>query len=74
MTQGQLDIANKHKDFMTEKYKFSKPNVEFKLGKIENIDLPDNSVDVVISNCVLNLVPEKKTAFEEVWRVLKPGG
>ena len=48
-------------------------NVEFKLGEIENIPLNDNSADVVISNCVLNLVPDKRTAFNEINRILKPG-
>lgn len=45
---------------MTEKYGFSKPNVEFIQAKIEKIPLEDNSVDVVISNCVINLSPTKK--------------
>lgn len=49
-------------------------NVEFVKGDIEQIPLPDNSYDVVISNCVLNLVPNKKKAFSEIKRVLKPGG
>lgn len=49
-------------------------NVEFKLGEIENMPLERNSVDVVVSNCVLNLVPDKNTAFKEIYRVLKPGG
>jgi SAM-dependent methyltransferase len=49
-------------------------NVEFHLAKIENLPLPDESVDCVISNCVLNLVPDKKAAFREIARVLKPGG
>ncbi|MCX7985698.1 MAG: arsenite methyltransferase [Bacteroidales bacterium] len=49
-------------------------NVEFILGDIENMPLPSNTYDVVISNCVLNLVPEKKKAFAEILRVLKPGG
>lgn len=49
-------------------------NVEFIKGDIENLPLPDNSYDVVISNCVLNLVPDKKRAFAEMRRVLKPGG
>src|SRR5690554_2574571 len=48
-------------------------NVEFKLGEIENIPLDDNTADVVISNCVLNLVPDKKKAFSEIYRILKPG-
>ena len=49
-------------------------NVEFIMGDIEQIPLPDDSFDVVISNCVLNLVPDKEKAFAEIRRVLKPGG
>ena len=49
-------------------------NVEFRLGEIENIPAADNSVDVVISNCVINLSPDKKRVFSEAFRVLKPGG
>lgn len=49
-------------------------NIEFIKGDIENMPLPDNTYDVVISNCVLNLVPDKQKAFSEIFRVLKPGG
>ena len=49
-------------------------NVEFRLGEIENLPVADNSVDAVISNCVINLSPDKKRVFEETYRVLKPGG
>jgi arsenite methyltransferase len=49
-------------------------NVEFRLGEIEHLPVRSNSVDVVISNCVLNLVPDKQRAFAEIYRVLKPGG
>jgi SAM-dependent methyltransferase len=49
-------------------------NVDFIKGDIENMPLPDNSYDVVISNCVLNLVPDKEKAFSEIYRVLKHGG
>lgn len=49
-------------------------NVEFKLGELEDLPVEDKSVDVVISNCVINLVPDKKKAFIEAFRVLKPGG
>jgi len=49
-------------------------NVEFRLGEIENLPVADNSVDVVISNCVINLAPDKRKVFKEVFRVLKPGG
>jgi SAM-dependent methyltransferase len=49
-------------------------NVEFLKGEIENIPLPDNSVDVIISNCVINLSADKGRVIEEAFRVLKPGG
>lgn len=49
-------------------------NVEFIQGDIEEMPLPDDAFDVVISNCVLNLVPDKEKAFKEIYRVLKPGG
>ena len=49
-------------------------NVEFRQGEIENLPVEDNTVDVIISNCVINLVPNKENAFKEAFRVLKPGG
>jgi len=49
-------------------------NVEFRLSDIENMDVVSNSANVVISNCVLNLVPDKEKAFNEIFRILKPGG
>ncbi len=49
-------------------------NVEFRLGEIENLPAADNSVDVIISNCVINLAPDKSRVFKEAFRVLKPGG
>src|SRR5665811_131731 len=49
-------------------------NVEFLKGEIENIPLPDNSVDVVISNCVINLSADKSRVLREAFRVLRPGG
>lgn len=49
-------------------------NVEFRLGEIENLPVADNSVDVIISNCVINLSPDKPRVFAEALRVLKPGG
>jgi len=49
-------------------------NVEFIKGDIEEMPLPDNQFDVILSNCVLNLVPDKKKAFSEIYRVLKAGG
>ncbi len=50
------------------------PNVEFHLSTIDKLPLPDASVDCVISNCVINLVPDKRAVFREIARVLKPGG
>jgi SAM-dependent methyltransferase len=48
--------------------------VEFRLGEIEHLPVADSIADVILSNCVINLVPDKKAAFREAWRVLKPGG
>src|SRR5688572_9830264 len=68
MTDEMLALAeeNKHKSGLT--------NAEFLKGEIENIPLPDNSVDVIISNCVINLSGDKDRVLEEAFRVLKPGG
>jgi arsenite methyltransferase len=49
-------------------------NIEFRLGEIENLPVEDNTIDLIISNCVINLVPNKDRAFKEAFRVLKPGG
>jgi arsenite methyltransferase len=54
--------------------KLGAENVEFRLGEIEALPLESKTADVVISNCVLNLVPDKEKAFAEIYRVLKPGG
>jgi ubiquinone/menaquinone biosynthesis C-methylase UbiE len=66
-TQEMIDKANANKT------KTGFTNVDFKLGEIENIPLDNDFADVVISNCVLNLVPDKAKAFNEIYRVLKPG-
>jgi ubiquinone/menaquinone biosynthesis C-methylase UbiE len=49
-------------------------NVEFRLGEIENLPVADNQVDIIISNCVINLSPNKERVFKEAFRVLRPGG
>lgn len=67
MTEAMIEKARKN----AEKLNFT--NVEFRLGDIENMPLDSNVADVVISNCVLNLVPDKKKAFIEIFRILKPG-
>jgi arsenite methyltransferase len=68
MTPEMLEKARSN----AEKGNYS--NVEFRLGEIENLPVADNSVDVVISNCVINLSPDKRSVFRETFRVLKPGG
>lgn len=68
MTDEMLALANENKR------KAGAENVEFLRGEIENIPLPDNSVDVVISNCVINLSADKDRVLREAFRVLKPGG
>jgi SAM-dependent methyltransferase len=68
MTDEMLALANENKT------KAGVTNVEFLKGEIENIPLPDNSVDVIISNCVINLSGDKARVFDEAFRVLKPGG
>ncbi len=57
---------------LSKKYGYS--NVEFRLGDIEKLPVEDNSVDVIISNCVINLAPDKSKVFKESYRVLKSGG
>ncbi|MBI4644997.1 MAG: MIP family channel protein [Deltaproteobacteria bacterium] len=77
MTDEQIMFAQKHLEAQTKRFGYSYPNMEFKQGYIENlqkIGVENNSVDVVISNCVINLSPDKKTVFEEIFRVLKRGG
>jgi arsenite methyltransferase len=68
MTDEMLALANENKR------KAGVENVEFLKGEIENIPLPDNSVDVIISNCVINLSANKDRVLSEAFRVLKPGG
>ncbi len=68
MTEEMLALANENKR------KAGVENVEFLKGEIENIPLPDNSVDVIISNCVINLSADKDQVLREAFRVLKPGG
>ncbi len=68
MTDEMLALARENQ------HKAGVKNVEFLKGEIENIPLPDNSVDVIISNCVINLSGDKDRVFSEAFRVLKPGG
>jgi SAM-dependent methyltransferase len=68
MTEEMLELARENQ------CKAGIANVEFLKGEIEQIPLPDQSVDVIISNCVINLSPDKERALAEAFRVLKPGG
>jgi ubiquinone/menaquinone biosynthesis C-methylase UbiE len=68
MTEAMIVKANENKQ------KLGYQNVEFVLGEIEDLPLQENSIDVAVSNCVLNLVPNKYQAYSEVYRVLKPEG
>ena len=68
MTEAMIEKARQN----AEKLDFN--NVEFRLGDIEKMPITSNKADVIISNCVLNLVPDKPKAFSEIFRVLKPGG
>jgi len=67
MTEEMIAKAN------TNNAKLGFKNVEFKFGEIEDMPIEDSIADVVISNCVLNLVPDKAKAFSEIYRILKPG-
>jgi ubiquinone/menaquinone biosynthesis C-methylase UbiE len=77
MTDEQLDVARKHVDYHTKKFGYCEPNLMFKKGYIEDLEsagIESSSIDVVVSNCVVNLSPAKDRVFSEIFRVLKPGG
>lgn len=77
MTAEQLDAARAHQQWHALRYGHARSNIEFVDGYIEDLaacGIADASVDVVVSNCVLNLSPEKERVFGEIMRVLKPGG
>ncbi len=68
MTPAMLEKAR------TNARKAGLTNVEFREGRIEDLPLPDESVEAIVSNCVINLSPEKERVYREAWRVLRPGG
>ncbi len=77
MTPEQLAVASRHQAWQAERYGYAKSNVRLIEGRIEDLaacGIADASVDIVISNCVLNLSPDKEMVFAEIFRVLKPGG
>jgi arsenite methyltransferase len=77
MTPEQLEVARRHQDYHARQFGYRQSNVRFLEGRIEALDaldLPDGYFDLVISNCVINLCPDKAAVLREVHRVLKPGG
>uniref|UniRef100_A0A7N5J915 Arsenite methyltransferase n=1 Tax=Ailuropoda melanoleuca TaxID=9646 RepID=A0A7N5J915_AILME len=77
MTENQVEVAKKYIEYHMEKYGFQTPNVTFLHGYMENLEetgIKNESYDIVISNCVINLVPDKQAVLQEAYRVLKHGG
>lgn len=77
MTAEQLAVAERHVDFHTRRYGYSQPNIEFRLGYIERLDeigLQDETFDVIVSNCVINLSPDKLAVLRQAHRLLRTGG
>lgn len=77
MTEEQLAVGRRHLGAQMRRFGFERPNVELRQGYIEDLaatGIADGSIDVVISNCVINLSPAKERVFAEIFRVLKPGG
>ena len=68
MTSDMISLARKNVA------KMETNNVEFRLGEIENLPVADNTADIIMSNCVINLSPDKQSVYREAYRVLKPGG
>lgn len=77
MTEEQLAVARRHEAATAARFGFARPNTSFRHGYMEHLaaaGIADSTVDVVISNCVLNLAPDKPRVFRETLRVLRPGG
>jgi MoaA/NifB/PqqE/SkfB family radical SAM enzyme/ubiquinone/menaquinone biosynthesis C-methylase UbiE len=72
MTSEMLELARKSQASVVAELGYD--NLEFRQGYLEKLPLPDSTADVVISNCVINLSPDKRTTFHEIYRLLKPGG
>jgi SAM-dependent methyltransferase len=74
MTDSMLALARRNAPIVANNLGYESPNVEFRKGTADALPLDDSSVDVIISNCVINLAPDKRRVFREMFRVLKPGG
>ncbi|XP_068177671.1 arsenite methyltransferase isoform X2 [Antennarius striatus] len=77
MTKGQVEVAQKHVDYHMKEFGYKKPNIRFVQGFIEalaDVGLEKNSFDIMVSNCVVNLSPDKKKVLAEAYSMLKDGG
>lgn len=77
MTEEQLNVAQQYRDYHADIFGFERPNVSFKKGFIEQLDklgLEPGSFDIIVSNCVINLSPDKRAVLEQCYELLKPGG
>lgn len=74
MTDAMLEIARRHAPIVACNLGYAGPNVEFRKGHAAAMPVDDNSIDLIISNCVINLARDKQAVFREMFRILKPGG
>ena len=77
MTDEQLFVADRHLEWHQEQFGYKHTNVEFIKGyieKLDELDLQDESFDIIVSNCVINLSPDKEAVLKQAYRLLKPGG
>jgi arsenite methyltransferase len=77
MTSEQLEMARRHEEYHRKEFGYSSSNVKFVQGYIEDLSgagIEAESIDLVVSNCVTNLSPDKPQLFREIWKALKPGG
>lgn len=74
MTETMLDIARRNAPLVAANLGYASPNVQFRKGMADAMPVDDNTIDLIISNCVINLAPDKRKVFREMFRVAKPGG
>jgi SAM-dependent methyltransferase len=74
MTDTMLEIARRNAPIVAANLGYRSPNVEFRNGMADAMPVDDNTIDLIISNCVINLAPDKRKVFREMFRVVKPGG
>jgi len=74
MTDAMLEIARRNAPVVAHNLGYTSSNVEFRKGHAAAMPVADNSIDLIISNCVINLAPDKQAVFREMFRILKPGG